>query len=75
MINCQLLALSILILNKISEKAEAIKTFRKLFYLMFVVFSTIVTPPDVITQVVMSLSLILIYELLLFVRCVTKLIR
>ena len=74
-INCQLLALSILILNKISEKAEAIKTFRKLFYLMFVVFSTIVTPPDVITQVIMSLSLILIYELLLFVRCVTKLIR
>ena len=75
MINCQLLALSIMILNKISEKAEAIKTFRKLFYLMFVVFSTIVTPPDVITQVVMSLSLILIYELLLFVRCVRKLIR
>jgi sec-independent protein translocase protein TatC len=74
-INCQLLALSILFLNEISEKAKAIKTFRKLFYLIFVIFSTIVTPPDVISQVVMSLSLILIYELLIFARYVKKSIR
>lgn len=74
-VNCQLLTLSMVFLNKISEKAKAIKTFRKLFYLIFVIFSTIITPPDVISQIVMSLSLIFVYELLLFIRCIKKSIR
>ena len=66
--NCQLLALSILFLNNISEKAGTIKTFRKLFYLVFILFSTITTPPDIFSQVIMSSSLILIYELLVFLK-------
>ena len=67
--NCQLLALSVLFLNNISEKAGTIKTFRKLFYLVFILFSTITTPPDIFSQIIMSSSLILIYELLIFLRC------
>jgi len=66
--NCQLLTLSILFLNNISEKAGTIKTFRKLFYLVFILFSTITTPPDIFSQVIMSSSLILIYELLVFLK-------
>ena len=66
--NCQLLALSILFLNNISEKAGTIKTFRKLFYLVFILFSTITTPPDIFSQIFMSFNLILIYELLIFIR-------
>ena len=66
--NCQLLALSVLFLNNISEKAGTIKTFRKLFYLVFILFSTITTPPDIFSQIIMSSSLILIYELLIFLR-------
>ena len=66
--NCQLLALSILFLNNISEKAGTIKTFRKLFYLVFILFSTITTPPDIFSQIFMSFNLIIIYELLIFVR-------
>ena len=66
--NCQLLALSILFLNNISEKAGTIKTFRKLFYLVFILFSTITTPPDIFSQIIMSSSLILVYELLVFLK-------
>ena len=66
--NCQLLTLSILFLNSISEKAGTIKTFRKLFYLIFILFSTITTPPDVFSQIIMSSSLILSYELLVFLK-------
>ena len=75
LINCQILTLSILLLNKISEKTGMIKRFRKLFYLIFIIFSTIITPPDVISQIIMSLNLILIFELLVFTKCLTKLIR
>jgi len=66
--NCQLLALSIIFLNNISEKVGTIKTFRKLFYLVFILFSTITTPPDIFSQIIMSSSLILIYELLVFFK-------
>ena len=66
--NCQLLALSVLFLNNISEKVGTIKTFRKLFYLVFILFSTITTPPDIFSQIFMSCTLILIYELLIFIK-------
>ena len=66
--NCQLFTLSILFLNNISGKIGTIKTFRKLFYLVFILFSTITTPPDIFSQVVMSSSLILTYELLIFLK-------
>lgn len=68
--NCQLLTLSILFLNNISEKIGTIKTFRKLFYLVFILFSTITTPPDIFSQIAMSSSLILTYELLIFLKYV-----
>jgi sec-independent protein translocase protein TatC len=66
--NCQLLALSVFFLNNISEKVGTIKTFRKLFYLVFILFSTITTPPDIFSQIFMSCTLILIYELLIFIK-------
>nr|YP_010119675.1 Sec-independent protein translocase component TatC [Pseudo-nitzschia cuspidata]QRC12167.1 Sec-independent protein translocase component TatC [Pseudo-nitzschia cuspidata] len=66
--NCQLLTLSVLFLNKISKETGTIKTFRKLFYLVFILFSTITTPPDIFSQIIMSTSLILIYEILVFLK-------
>lgn len=68
LINCQFLAILIVFLTSLNEKLGKTKAFRKLFYLIFVVFSTIVTPPDVISQITISLFLILIYELLLFLK-------
>ncbi len=66
--NCQLLIISILFLNSVSEKLKTIKTFRKLFYLLFILFSTITTPPDIFSQIVMSSSLIFVYEFLIFAK-------
>lgn len=68
--NCQLLTLSILFLNNISKKVGTIKTFRKLFYLVFILFSTITTPPDILSQIIVSSGLILIYESLIFLKYV-----
>ena len=68
LINCQFLALLTLLLTNISEKLNKIKTFRKLFYFVFVIFSTLTTPPDIISQVILSLTLILVYEILIFLK-------
>ena len=68
LMNCQLLAGVTFFLANLSERPEKTQRFRKLFYLLFVLFSTITTPPDIISQVLISLLLILIYELLIFLR-------
>lgn len=68
LMNCQILALLTVLLNNLSEKVGTIKAFRKLFYFIFVIFSTITTPPDIISQVIMSISLIVTYELLVFFK-------
>jgi len=65
---CLLLAILILILTSFSEKLKKVKTFRRLFYLMFVIFSTVVTPPDIISQVLVCSFLILMYESLIFLK-------
>lgn len=68
LINCQVFALLTFLLQNISEAVGTIKTFRKLFYFMFIIFSTLTTPPDIFSQIFMSCSLILIYEFLIFLK-------
>jgi Sec-independent protein secretion pathway component TatC len=68
LINCQIFAMLTLLLNNINNTIETIKTFRKLFYFICIIFSTLTTPPDIISQILMSCSLITIYELLIFLR-------
>jgi len=68
LINCEILALLALFINSISERIETIKSLRKLFYFVFIVFSTLTTPPDVVSQILMSFSLVIMYELLIFVK-------
>ena len=65
-LNCQALLIIAFALNKISNKSKTVKTFRKLFYFIFIIFSTITTPPDITSQIIMSFSLVLLYECLLF---------
>jgi len=48
----------------ISDKFFFIKKFRKLFYYFFVFISTFFSPPDVFSQLVISLILIFAYEFL-----------
>lgn len=65
-INCQVLAVITLLLNNFSENLKKVRKFRKLFYVVFVIFSTLTTPPDIISQIIMSISLVICYELILF---------
>jgi len=65
-LNCQLLAVITLLLNNYSKNINKIRRFRKLFYILFVIFSTLTTPPDIVSQILMSTSLITFYEVLLF---------
>jgi len=67
-LNCQVLAVITLLLNNYSKNMNNIRKFRKLFYIVFVIFSTLTTPPDIISQILMSTSLITFYEILLFLN-------
>lgn len=45
---------------------------RKLVYVCIVIFSTFITPPDCISQVIITLLLIKLYEILLFIKLLNK---
>lgn len=63
-------------LNYISNKIKIIKKFRKIYYYFFVVFSTLISPPDLISQFIISFILICMYEILVLIIIIkTKLIR
>lgn len=67
---CQFLGILTIFLTSLNETFKQTQIFRKLFYLVFVIFSTIVTPPDVLSQICISLSLIIIYEFLLLIKLI-----
>lgn len=62
----QIFVLLFFILNYINISINKIKKFRKLYYFGFVVFSTLISPPDIISQILISTFLVIIYETLLF---------
>jgi sec-independent protein translocase protein TatC len=66
--SCQFLIVIIFFLNNFVNKQKQIKNFRKIFYLIFLVFSTIITPPDILSQVIITSYLILIYEIITFLH-------
>jgi len=70
LVNCQFLILLLIILNNINNKLDSTKTFRKLFYLIFVVFSTIMTPPDIFSQICISGILIMVYECVILIKAI-----
>ena len=60
----QLFVLILLVLDSVPNKKTYIRTTRKVFYSSFVIISTLVTPPDIISQLAISSCFILFYELL-----------
>lgn len=67
---CQLIIFVIIFLNYINFNLILIKKYRKIFYFFICLFSTLLTPPDVISQIIFSIGLILIYELLIFTNLI-----
>lgn len=61
--SCQFLALLIVALTSLSKKLKNVKAFRRLFYIIFITFSTVITPPDILSQIVICSILIVTYEI------------
>nr|UXN44362.1 SecY-independent transporter protein [Haslea karadagensis] len=63
---CQIFVLLISFCKYLKNNLNQIKQNRKIIYFSFLVMSTVLTPPDIISQIVLSLNLIFIYELLVY---------
>lgn len=62
---CQLFAAFLLILSFTKINRNTLKKFRKLHYYCLVFCSTLIAPPDVISQIIISLVSIFFYETLI----------
>lgn len=72
---CQIFIILVFFFDYINTNLNLIKKFRKLFYFLFFIFSTLVTPPDVISQILFSFFLIMIYEILIIFNVFKYLIK
>ena len=72
LVNCQFITFIIAFIFSFDSNIQTVRNFRRFFYFFFVVFSTFITPPDIISQIVLSLSLIIFYEGLIFVKFLVK---
>lgn len=67
----QFLVFTTIFLNSIYLTITQIKFVRKYFYFSFIAFSTVVTPPDIFSQIIVSSFLFFFFELVIFIK-VTK---
>lgn len=63
----QVFVFFLLLLNFIENKIKFINNTRKIFYSIFLIFATIITPPDIISQIIISLCFSLIYEIIVII--------
>ena len=66
LVNFQIFLCVLFFLNSINYKVQSIRMFRKFLYYIFIIFSTLITPPDVFSQLFLSCCFILVYESLIF---------
>lgn len=63
----QFFAILLFVIFYFTNNSKFIKKFRKLYYYSFLIFSTLITPPDIFSQIFLGLSLIVSYELMMFI--------
>lgn len=63
---CQIFTVFFLFLNYINANTQIIRKFRKLYFFFFLIFATLVSPPDIFSQFLISIIVILLYEVLVF---------
>ena len=59
-------------LTNFNNRVHSIKKFRKIVYFFFLIFSTFITPPDVFSQILLTLFFIVFYESLIVLRLYDK---
>lgn len=60
---CQITIVFFIFLDLFKANFSVLNKFRKVFYFIFFCFATVVTPPDVVYQLLTSICIIIIYEL------------
>ena len=71
----QIFVLLVLFFDYLKNELKIIRHFRKFLYYFFVIFSTFVTPPDVSSQIILSISIIFSYEILVYYSILKKLFK
>ena len=66
LIYCQLFILLFVFLADVQQNYDYIKKYRKVYYYIFLLFATLMTPPDLISQICTTFLLIIVYEIVLF---------
>lgn len=59
----QIIVIFFIFLDLFKTNLIIIKKFRKIFYFLFLIFSTFLTPPEVTYQLAVSICILIIYEL------------
>ena len=65
LIYCQLLTLLFSFFADVEKSYVYIKKYRKLYYYTFLIFSTVVTPPDLVSQLITTFLAIIAYEIVI----------
>lgn len=68
----QIFAVLILLITYLDNIKKFVKQFRKIFYLTFLLIATLITPPDVVSQLLVYFSLILFFEFIVLVQIFFK---
>ena len=71
-LNFQFFFLLLLAVDSAGCTLTQIKKFRKLFYFLFILLSTVLTPPDVFSQMFVSLSFVSVYEFFVFLKVLNR---
>lgn len=74
-ISFQFCLFPIFLLTYVGKELHIYRFFRKLLYYACIIFSTVVTPPDVSSQIFLSFALIVGCEILVYVSLITGLLR
>lgn len=63
---CLMIVFCIFFLNQIKSDLQILNKFRKSFYVLFMVISTLLTPPDIFSQLSVTILIIFCYECIVF---------
>lgn len=63
---CQIFTVLFLFVNYSNANSLYIKKFRKLYYYFFILFSTLVSPPDIGNQLLIGFIIVFCYEMFVF---------
>jgi sec-independent protein translocase protein TatC len=77
-LNCQILALLFIYINSIKNNLIIIKKYKKIIYFFIFFTATLITPPDVFSQLILGIFIISFYEtiiILMIIKNIVMLIR